>query len=177
MVAFTDSATTAVRMLFLAGSARDTGRAMSQESNRGPEPLQAEPMAPETAELIRRSYDAFNRRDLDALLALYHPACVWDMTHFEGWPDTPVYQGHEGLRRLFKEWHDAWDEVRTEPSDLLQIGGRLMVTCNMQVRGGASGAGVSLQFVQVAEAHDGLFHLIDNYSDKSQALEAVGLRE
>jgi hypothetical protein len=52
-----------------------------------------------------------------------------------------------------------------------------MVTCNMHVRGGASGAEVSLQFVQVAEAHDGLFHLIDNYTDKSQALEALGLRE
>jgi hypothetical protein len=30
--------------------------------------------------------------------------------------------------------------------------------------------------VEVAEAHDGLFHVTDNYTDKSRALEAVGLR-
>jgi ketosteroid isomerase-like protein len=142
---------------------------MSQESNR-----KLEPMGLEVAAVVRRSYDAFNRRDLAALLPLYHPDCVWDMTHFKGWPDTPVYQGHEGLRRFFQEWYDAWDDVRTEPSDLLQIGGRLMVTCNMHVRGGASGAEVNLQFTQLGETRDGLMCLVENYSDKSQALKAVG---
>jgi ketosteroid isomerase-like protein len=150
---------------------------MSQERSQGPEPLQAMPMAPEVADLVRRSYDAFNRRDLDALLPLYHPGCVWDMTHFEGWPDTPVYRGHDGLRKILEEFYGAWDEVRVEPSDLLQIGRRTMVTCTLRVRGGASGAEVSLQFTQVGEPRDGLIYLIDNYTDKSQALEAVGLRE
>jgi ketosteroid isomerase-like protein len=150
---------------------------MSQESNRGGEPLQAEPMAPDVADVVRRSYDAFNRRDLDALLSLYHPGCLWDMTHFEGWPDTPVYRGHEGLRKIFEEFYGAWDEVRVEPSDLLQIGPRLMVTCTLRVLGSASGAEVSLQFTQVGETRDGLIYIIDNYTNKSQAFEAAGLRE
>ncbi len=150
---------------------------MSQERNRGREPLRAEPAAHEVAAIVRRSYDAFNRRDLDALLPLYHPACAWDMTHFEGWPDTPVYRGHEGLRKIFEEFYAAWDDVRVEPSDLLQIGQKLMITCTLQVRGGASGAEASVQFTQVAETRDGLIYIVDNYTGKSQALEAVGLRE
>jgi ketosteroid isomerase-like protein len=150
---------------------------MSQESNRRREPLHAAPMAPAGADVVRRSYDAFNRGDLDALLPLYHPGCLWDMTHFEGWPDTPVYRGHEGLRKIFEEFYGAWDEVRVEPSDLLRIGRKWMVTCTLQVRGGASGAEASLQFTQVGETRDGLIYTIDNYTDKREALEAVGLRE
>ena len=44
-------------MLDAALRAADTGRAMSQEN----------------VEIVRRGFDAFNRRDLDAFLALFDP--------------------------------------------------------------------------------------------------------
>src|SRR5215212_10544700 len=47
--------------------------------------------------VIGRSYGAFNRNDMDALPPLYHPECVWDWSHFEGWPDDSTAHGPEAL--------------------------------------------------------------------------------
>jgi hypothetical protein len=41
-------------------------------------------MSQENVEIVRRGCEARIRGDLDALLALFDPAVVWDTTNFEG---------------------------------------------------------------------------------------------
>ena len=51
----------------------------------------------ENVELVRRAYDAWNRDDMDACLALMDPEVEWHTTG--RLPDVePVYRGHEGVR-------------------------------------------------------------------------------
>ena len=73
------------------------------------------PMPPEGVELVRRSFEAFNGRDLNELVKLYHQDCIWDMSKFAGWPECAVYRGHEGLRTILAEWEAAWEDVHFEP--------------------------------------------------------------
>jgi hypothetical protein len=51
----------------------------------------------EKLNLTHESYEAFNRKDLEALLQLYDPRCVWDVSNYAGWPERQVYKGREGL--------------------------------------------------------------------------------
>ena len=67
-------------------------------------------MSQENVELARRAYDAFNRRDLDAFLAIADEEVEAEsrLGAVEG-----GYHGHEGLRRW---WNDFLGPSRTTPS-------------------------------------------------------------
>jgi ketosteroid isomerase-like protein len=59
--------------------------------------------------LLRRCYDAFNRRDLEGALALMHPEVTWP----NGWEGGWVH-GREGVRQYWQRQWAALDP-RVEP--------------------------------------------------------------
>ena len=123
--------------------------------------------------VISRSFGSFNRNDVDALLPLYHPECVWDWSHFDGWPEDPVYHGPEGVRRAWVVFSEAWGDFRFEPSDFLDFGPRIMTSCHLRATGSGSGVGIDRTWWQVAYLRAGLIALVANYSDQQEALEAA----
>jgi ketosteroid isomerase-like protein len=122
-----------------------------------------------------RSYAAFNRNDLDALLPLYDSACLWDWSHFAGWPDDPVFRGPDGLRRGWLFFREAWGDFEVELSEVRDCGDQVMCTCHMRATGEGSGVGLETTWWQVVEFRDGLITLVANYTDRREALEAAGL--
>ena len=68
-------------------------------------------MSQENVELTYRAFDAFNRRDLDASLALMDD-------DVEGMPRTVFmdgsYHGHDGMRRWWDNWLDTFPDFRIE---------------------------------------------------------------
>lgn len=133
------------------------------------------PMPRAEQELLKRACEAFNRWELDELVKLYHPDGIWEMSKFAGPHDNAVYRGHEGLRRLFEQWHGAWEHVQLESTDMWRVGERSLVTCRLRARGKPSGARVEIRWMQVGETREGLIYRVDNFSDMEEALAAVGL--
>jgi ketosteroid isomerase-like protein len=130
------------------------------------------------AELVRRSYAAFNRQDLEEVVSLYERDCEWDMSHFSGWPETQVYRGHEGLKELFRFWYGAWEEFHVEPAEILPAGSdRTFMRCELSVKGEGSGVPLEMTFWQVGEARNGKVLRVVNYTDLDEAKEAAGLSE
>jgi hypothetical protein len=127
--------------------------------------------------VIGRSYGAFNRNDLDVLIALYHPECVWDWSHFEGWPDDPISQGPEGMLRGWQVFREAWGNFRASAKGFEDFGDYWVVTCRLQATGSGSGVGIERTWWQVGYSRDGLLALVANYTDREEALEAAGLSE
>ena len=66
---------------------------------------------PETAnaDLARRGFEHWNERRIEPLLEFFHEDAVWDMRPF-GVPDMAAFQGHDGLRRFFTEWLQAFPD-------------------------------------------------------------------
>jgi ketosteroid isomerase-like protein len=126
---------------------------------------------------IGRSYGAFNRNDMDALPPLYHPECVWDWSHFEGWPDDPITHGPEALRRNWLVFREAWGDSRVDASDLRDFGDRLMITCHMRATGSGSGVGITKTWWQAGYSRDGLIARVENYTDRRRALKTLGLSD
>src|SRR3989442_13703283 len=80
------------------------------------------PMPRAEQELRKRACEAFNRSELDELVKLYHPDCIWEMSRFAGPHDHAVYRGHAGLRRMCKEWQRARGHVQLESPDIWRRG-------------------------------------------------------
>jgi ketosteroid isomerase-like protein len=134
-------------------------------------------MIDDRLQIIHRSYRAFADGDVDALLALYHPEAVWDMTRWENWPEAPTYERHEGIARILRLLGEAFGELRLTPTEMVDTGdGRVFVEGRMTVRGASSGATVDAPpYGQVIRFRDGLTLRVDNYTDVAAARADAGL--
>ena len=135
-------------------------------------------MSQENVELVRRGWDAWIRGDMDALFEVFHPDVEWNTTHYEGWPEDDVYCGHDGVRRFFGEWLGSWERYETGVEEYLDAeGDRVLVLCWQRGFGPGSHVPVQMDFAQLCTLQDGLIRRMDAYSDRAEALEAVGLSE
>ncbi|MGZ5415431.1 MAG: nuclear transport factor 2 family protein [Aeromicrobium sp.] len=71
-------------------------------------------MSEEDVQVVRRAWEASDRRDTAALFALYDPAIVWQ-SHYG--PISGSYHGHDGVRQFFREWTDALDAFRAHADE------------------------------------------------------------
>jgi ketosteroid isomerase-like protein len=128
--------------------------------------------------LCLRTYGAFNRRDLPVFLGLFHPDVVYDTSHVAGWPEKRIYHGYEGLTEMANDWFATWD-FWLELEDVRDLGGnRCLVMADDRMTGAASGVALqSVLWTQVATVRNGLCIRVDNYTDRREALDAVGLDE
>jgi hypothetical protein len=86
---------------------------------------------PETLDpqdLIRRSYAAFNARDLDAALEATHPAVDWTNAI-----DGGRLKGHQAVREYWAKQFETADP-QVEPTDFFDEDGRLVVDVHQVVR-------------------------------------------
>ena len=79
------------------------------------------------ATLVRRSYDAFERGDLDAVVGDMHEEIVWEQA--QGLPHGGVYRGLDEVRRaIFDPLHgEWWDEFHAVPDEFLEAGESIVV--------------------------------------------------
>jgi ketosteroid isomerase-like protein len=79
-------------------------------------------------ETVRGLYEAFARRDLDAMLAAVSDDAE---LHFEGTARlvgrTEPYRGHAGLREYFADVERTWDELTLHATDYRAVPGSVIV--------------------------------------------------
>jgi ketosteroid isomerase-like protein len=72
---------------------------------------------------------------------------------------------------------DEIDDLRIEPEQLIDAGEQVVVSMRTSGRAKLSGAAVDLTLTSVSLLRDGKIVRVRNYSEKAEALEAVGLRK
>jgi ketosteroid isomerase-like protein len=131
-------------------------------------------MSQENVGLYHRCVDAFNRRDLDALLALMDAdvEAVSRLVPIEG-----SLKGHDGIRRWWEAWFDVWPDYQIEVIEVRDLGDLTLAT----LRALGHGAGSDMPFVdtawQLAQWRRGKCVLWRVFNDRREALEAAGLSE
>jgi ketosteroid isomerase-like protein len=125
-------------------------------------------------DVVRESWDAWLRGDLDGVLASYAPDSIWEM-HFRDWPERP-YVGPGGVRRFLSEWLEVWDAFEVGVDEFL-VGpdGRVLALAWQRGRGRHSGLAMDMKWGQVVTVRDGEIIRVDNYEDRGEAFKAVGL--
>lgn len=104
--------------------------------------------------IVKRSYEAFTRKDLAAVMGDMHPEIEWQQA--QGLPHGGTYHGLDEVRRNIFEPLDAewWDEFSAEPGEFLDAGDEVVVLG--RYRGVAKGTGKRLDvpFVHVWTVRD-----------------------
>ena len=70
-------------------------------------------------EIVRESFEAFQRLDLDGFTRHWHPEVVWDVTHLDGWPGTKTH--YTGSAEVLKGFADYLASARGLEVGALQV--------------------------------------------------------
>ena len=132
-------------------------------------------MSQEIVEWIERFFKLYNRREIDAWVAMMAPDLEWHVDPED--PDTTVHRGPEAVKRyglMWAEMMDATIEVREifEGSD-----DQAVAWTRVESRGGLSGAAAGQDYAFIFKLRDGLVVRVQETQDMREALEAVGLSE
>jgi ketosteroid isomerase-like protein len=131
-------------------------------------------MSQENVELTHRAFDAFNRRDFDALLALMDDdvEVFSRLVALEG-----GYHGHDGVRRWCQHLLDAFPDWSPEPAEVRDLGDLTLGKVHYRGHGGESGAPVDQVIWQVARWRDRKIVRLSSHESEAEALKAAGLSD
>ena len=85
----------------------------------------ADPMAAATAAAVRRFNDAFNRHDVDAVMACMTADCAFENT-FPA-PDGERFEGAAAVRAFWERFFQSTPAARFETEELFAAGDRCVV--------------------------------------------------
>ena len=110
----------------------------------------------DSVEIVKRSYDAFARKDMDGVLGDMHPEIEWQQA--QGLPHGGTYRGLDEVRRNIFDPLDAdwWDEFSAVPSEFLDAGGEVVVLGRYLGVAKGTGKRLDVPFVHVWTLRDGL---------------------
>jgi ketosteroid isomerase-like protein len=133
-------------------------------------------MSEENVEIVRRNTDAYNRGDLDGFMEDWAPDAIVDWSSSHGL-DTGVYRGRDEVRALVKGFFDAFEEVRIELVDPVEVRDGLVLAENVAYMRGRNGVRVEARSAWLVRFANGKQTALTLYQTKREALEAAGLSE
>jgi ketosteroid isomerase-like protein len=74
--------------------------------------------AQRVADVVQSLFEAFNRRDVEAVLALCHPEVEFLPVTAQLANQNEAYVGHGGMRRYFDDVERTWDELQVTASEV-----------------------------------------------------------
>lgn len=123
-------------------------------------------------ETIFAAYEAWSRRDVDALIEVVHPDA-------EARPilganiGASVYHGRQGLREWFRDLHQEWESFETRVTRIDERGNRAVLTLDVHARGRASGILIEGDMYHLVELRDGMILRLEAFRDRDAAMQAL----
>ena len=131
-------------------------------------------MSQENVEIVRATYAAYNRGDVDAALQYTAPEFELDWTRAVG-PQRGVYRLDQA-RAFFVDFLETFEFTRVEPDEFIEVGDQVVVPQTGYIRG-RDGIEVTARIALVWTLRDGAIVRVCLYQQKREALEAAGLSE
>jgi ketosteroid isomerase-like protein len=130
----------------------------------------------ENIELARRAYEAFNRDDLEGMVADFAPS-------FEYLPSGTipgthgVYRGAEGWIEFMGWLRNEFESARVEILELIETEHQVLAAVTAHGRGRQSGVEASWDGWHLWTVRDGKVVHGRGFTSRAEALEAAGLLE
>ena len=135
-------------------------------------------MSQANGEAFKRAIEAYNRRDVEALLRELDTEIEWrPVLPVVLGGDETVYRGHDGVRQLLRDLDEVLAERQIDFSEIRDVGNRIVATGSLRIRGKSSGALNESPFGCVAEFRNSKAIHIQTYLDPDHALLPLGLTE
>ena len=133
-------------------------------------------MPGDNLERYRKAIDAWNRRDLVAVLEQTAPEFEFHTAQlFPG--IEPVYRGREGMVEFWNAFiEEPWALLHVEIDDLTELAdGRVLALLTFTGKGRESGEEVTVQYAHLCTFKDDQVVRIDSFADWDEAREAAGI--
>ena len=131
-------------------------------------------MAADDVELVRRWFDGLRRGDVSPDL------CNADI-EIRNWRESPnpgPYHGHDGVRRWWQDTQDAFEDVRFELVDVLDLGeGRVLTTQRIVGRFRLTGIDLDHHWGSIVSVREGKIASAVGYVSVGSARRAAGLAD
>jgi ketosteroid isomerase-like protein len=131
-------------------------------------------MSQENVEIVRKSFEACNRRDADAAVSAYHPDVEYRFV--ASLDHELVCRGRESVKEAFLQIWADWQETFSDPLQFFDLGDQVLVE-HVDSRVGRDGIRLEDAGGQVWTLENGLVVRIEGFETWPEALEAVGLKE
>jgi ketosteroid isomerase-like protein len=132
-------------------------------------------MSGENVEVVKRHVDAWNRRDMATLSALWRSDAEIDWSHARG-PLKGVHRGRGEVETFWNEWYSTFAEARLETQGFIEAGSEVVVSSTARFRG-REGIEVTARSTNVYTVENGKITRLRMFQERAEALEAAGLSE
>jgi ketosteroid isomerase-like protein len=130
----------------------------------------------ENGEVVKQAMDAFNRRDVDAFLALVTPEFEW-FPSMVSLVEGGSFRGREGVADYFRESRNTWAELSVLGDEFRDLGDRVLVLGRTGGTGRGSGVEADAPIGMVFDFRATKLSRVRAYLDHGEALRAAGLAE
>ena len=138
--------------------------------------MAVQPASPDVVAQVKEGFECWNGGEIDLMADSYADDAEVDTTQVV--PDGRVYRGREDFVRYFHETWDAWERIRMEPLEVIDVGGdRLVVDVKVSGQGRHSGIEVDQRMGYLYSARDGLLVRLRMFPTKEAALAAAEQEE
>jgi ketosteroid isomerase-like protein len=132
-------------------------------------------MSREEVQRLLAAYARFNAGERDPSLEDWHEDAEYVASSED--PDADVHRGIDAIREQFARWVEAYPDLRVEPLEAKGNGDRIFVWVRFVGHGAASGLPIDMELAHVCTVRDAKTVRLVEYSDRHEALRAVGLAE
>jgi ketosteroid isomerase-like protein len=132
-------------------------------------------MSEDNVDLVYRAFDAVNRRDIDAFLALMSPEIVFvpRLLAVEG----GELRGHEGVREWWDSIFNAFPDFEATVLEIRAVDSFTIGRMRYRGRGSGSTAPFDETIWLVSSWRDGRSVWAKSFRNRAEALEAAGLTD
>ena len=128
-------------------------------------------------EIVRAIYDEWAEGRLTTYLHLFHPDVVYTRSSAqEGDVLAGEWHGLDALTRAAVDWFETFESLRVEAERFTEVGDSVLVFTRHTGTAKESGLPTGGEFADVWTLRDGRVVRLDQYRERTTALEAVGLR-
>jgi ketosteroid isomerase-like protein len=131
-------------------------------------------MPEENVEIVRKAYDAFNRRDWDGVFRDADPDFA--LTTQVG-PDAGTHRGREEVTGLAQGFIDVFDKLLWEPEEFFEGNDQVVVYISVRSRPPGGGVDLVVRNGHLWTIRDGALISMESFPKPGSALEAAGLSE
>ena|SRR5258707_119349 len=132
-------------------------------------------MSQEHVEFVLDSYARYNAGERTPELWYWHADAEYHASSDD--PDSEVHRGIDAIRKQFARWEAAYPDLKVEPLEAKDAGEQVFLWVRFVGHGAASGLPIDMELAHVLTLEDGRVRRLEEFTDRADALKAMGLVE
>ena len=132
-------------------------------------------MSQENLEFVLDAYARYNAGERRPELWYWHEDAEYHTSSED--PDSEVHRGIDAIRKQFERWEEAYPDLKVEPLEAKENRDQVFLWVRFSGHGASSRLPIDMELAHVLTLEEGRVRRLDEFTDRTEALEAAGLSE